>query len=730
MKSCSRPARKNTNHNDLDVKPEALPSAPSRAKRPAALPKQTLFLSELSRKEQPVPAPFPTLDQMNVRGLLPSEHTYQSVVTKLTIKPKKKKGTSYKREFSATSDPFFQNFLNQVKAELNQDHFKRNQDSSQVDLSMTACDISNLKEYALEHLSNRKASKIHLTPLLERLASLLKSATPNLIDTQLWTNKYAPKKTRYVITRYIDSAKSVTEWLKTRFDQLKRVTNMQERRSLLKTHKKKKKNEYGNEFDDFIDDDDVDDDLNDNDFCSDILILYGPPGSGKSSSVYAAAEELGAYIFELNPGERRSSKKLLEKLGGMGKSHLVHRDSLGTSATAGESYKQQSIVLLDEVDILFDEDQTFWVGLDKFVETCRRPVILTCEDPALLPDTVVANYRENGFVEFAHAKMSIQVDALWLIALCEGYAVDQADLTRLVEHNACDFRASLNALQFWCQIQLRSGSVSKNSGLVTILQPGQLFQSSSLSSKDCDVKILEDSIRTLDIEAGPASANEITGNDLPLADWCLYAETLSDADFLKANVFSEFAHDLREEYLDDHIIGIAELSELPERPAPLDFELCIYQQLLRSLPHHLSPHHEVPINITVSRSTDFSPCHSMALRAAMDSLATSNVSILTSNISNLTLDTATTAVVATDIGPFVREIARFDKIKENLEAEAAASSSSASSGTAGKRGNNRRVVRSALNSMGIVDAKNQRRYLENVDLDCLLETAPAYWANP
>ena len=84
-----------------------------------------------------------------------------------------------------------------------------------------------------------------------------------------------------MITRYIDSGKSVTEWLKTRFDQLKMVTNMQERRSLLKTHKKKKKNEYGNEFDDFIDDDDVDDDLNDNDFCSDILILHGPPGSGK-----------------------------------------------------------------------------------------------------------------------------------------------------------------------------------------------------------------------------------------------------------------------------------------------------------------------------------------------------------------------------------------------------------------------------------------------------------------
>ena len=81
--------------------------------------------------------------------------------------------------------------------------------------------------------------------------------------------------------------------------------------------------------------------------------------------MYAAAEELSANIFELNPGERRSSKKLLEKLGGMGKSHLVHRDSSGTSATAGESYKQQSIVLLDEVDILFDEDQTFWVGLDK-----------------------------------------------------------------------------------------------------------------------------------------------------------------------------------------------------------------------------------------------------------------------------------------------------------------------------------------------------------------------------
>jgi DNA polymerase III delta prime subunit len=708
------------------VKPEPLPPAPSHVKRPLELPRQTLFLSELSTKEQPVPAPFPTLDQMNVRGLLPSDHTDQSVVARLAIKPKKKKGTSSKREFTASSDPFFEIFLNQVKIQLAQDQFKCVQDSSPVDLSMALRDVPKLKEYALEHLFNKKSSKFRLKPLLERLASLPKPTTSGLIDTQLWANKYAPKKTRYVITKYVDSAKAVAEWLKIRFSQLKRASNLQERRSLLKTHKKKKNNEYGDEFDDFIDDGDVDDGLDDDDFCSNILILHGPPGSGKSSSVYAAAEELGAYIFELNPGERRSSKKLLEKLGGMGKSHLVHRDSAGIDATVGESYKQQSIVLLDEVDILFNEDQTFWVGLDKFVETCRRPVILTCENPALLPGAVVANYRENGFVEFAHAKMSIQVDALWLIALCEGYVVEQADLTRLVEHNEYDFRASLNDLQFWCQMEHGSGSVNKESRVVAKLQPGQLFQSSALSGTDCDVKMLEDSIRTLDIEAGPASASEITDKNLPLADWCLYAETLSDADYLKANVFSEFTHDFREEYLDDRILGLAELTELPERPAPFDFELCIYQQLLRYLPHHLSSRHGVPISLTVTRSMDTGPCHNTALRAAMDSLTACNVSILTSNISNLTLDAATTAVVATDISPFVREIARFDKLKENLEEEAAGSSSSA---IAGKRGNNRRAVRSALNDMGIVDAKNQRRYLENVDLDCLLETAPAYWAN-
>lgn len=665
---------------------------------------------------------------MHVRGTPQLDLEFLPCFTTRDIKQKKLKGTRLKCEPTIHDDPFFQEYFERVEAQVYLNGANYTQGRSPFDLCMTILDISELKEYALEHISNKKSNNIRLKPLLKRLKSIKNFVTPEITDTQLWASKYAPKNTRYVITDDVNSATTVADWLKKRFIQLKNSSKLQEHRSLLKTHKKKKKNGYGDEFDDFIDDGDINDEPDDGHSCSDILILYGPPGSGKSSAVYAAAEELGFYIFELNPGERRSSKKLLEKLGGMSKSHLVHRDSAGTDSGAGESYKQQSIVLLDEVDVLFDEDQTFWVGLDKFVETCRRPVILTCEDPALLPVAVVENYREKGFVKFAHAEMSLQVDALWLISLCEGYSVDQTDLKRLVERNVYDFRSSLNDLQLLCQMGHYSRSVGSDSWVVSELKPGQLFQSSVVNSTDYDVQMLEDSIRTLDIEAGTRSANKTMGSDVSLADWCLYADTLSDADCLKTNVFSEYAHDLHEEYLDDRMLGFAELTELPELPDPLDFELCIYSSLLRQLPHLLSPCHKVSISLSAINPTETSSCHNSVLRTAMDSLATCNISVFTSSISNFALDSATTAVIATEISPFVREIARFDKIKEDLAVESIGDSSS--SIARGKLRNNRRVVRSALDEMGIVGVKNQRRYLENVDLNCLLETAPAYWANP
>jgi len=39
---------------------------------------------------------------------------------------------------------------------------------------------------------------------------------------------------------------------------------------------------------------------------------------------------------------------------------------------------RQSLVLLEEVDILFKDDTNFWPTIVNFLKDCKRPVIFTC----------------------------------------------------------------------------------------------------------------------------------------------------------------------------------------------------------------------------------------------------------------------------------------------------------------------------------------------------------------
>lgn len=154
------------------------------------------------------------------------------------------------------------------------------------------------------------------------------------------------------------------------------------------------------------------------------ILLVGPSGCGKTASIYACARELGWEVFEVYPGiGRRNATSLDNLIGEVGKNHLVVQSHIqshicdGTakffSASKGklqsaineeiivgysprkrggnEATEQdaqyydtetrtirQSLILLEEVDILFKEDANFWSTMIKIIEECKRPIIFTC----------------------------------------------------------------------------------------------------------------------------------------------------------------------------------------------------------------------------------------------------------------------------------------------------------------------------------------------------------------
>ncbi|KAK9389420.1 hypothetical protein V1515DRAFT_530662 [Lipomyces mesembrius] len=184
---------------------------------------------------------------------------------------------------------------------------------------------------------------------------------------------------------------------------------------------------------------------------SNVLILSGPASSFKTASVYAAAAELGYFVFEIHAGQKRSGKDILDQVGEMSQSHIVHHKSNVPGNQDTPVFKQKSFVLVEDVDTIYEDDKAFWSSLTKFIETSKRPVILTCTDKSLIPvDLLEAN--PGSFIEFALSNLDIETDILWMISLCEGHLLPKPDVRELLQCVNGDLRAALAQLQFWCQM--------------------------------------------------------------------------------------------------------------------------------------------------------------------------------------------------------------------------------------------------------------------------------------
>lgn len=199
------------------------------------------------------------------------------------------------------------------------------------------------------------------------------------------------------------------------------------------------------------------------------VVISGPNGCGKTAAVYAVAKEVGFTVFEVSPGMRRSGKDILDQVGEMSKTHLVHQaKAISEGATSffkptkvqklkaeedalpkAVPGQQQSLILLEEVDLLFEEDKQFWSTVLTLMAQSKRPIVLTCNDENLLPlDTLPLH----AILRFTPPPRELVVDQLLLICANEGHLLQRDAVESLVKSHNDDIRASLIELEFWCRM--------------------------------------------------------------------------------------------------------------------------------------------------------------------------------------------------------------------------------------------------------------------------------------
>ncbi|CAD6568144.1 MAG: hypothetical protein ASARMPRED_001423 [Alectoria sarmentosa] len=239
------------------------------------------------------------------------------------------------------------------------------------------------------------------------------------------------------------------------------------------------------------------------------VVISGPHGCGKTAAAHAVARELGFEVFEINGGSRRSGRDILDKVGDMTRNHLVkhaHSDQgaeakeeaetmnllseklkqdldSGRQGTMNSFFKskgapkkshpkkkpkiqemnpkndhsrkqhshKQSLILLEEVDVLFDEDKTFWATTLELIVQSKRPIIMTCTDEGLLPLEDMVLY---AILRFTPPPQQLATDFLLLVACNEGHLLPRDAVSNLYKSKGSDLRASMTELNFFCQMAI------------------------------------------------------------------------------------------------------------------------------------------------------------------------------------------------------------------------------------------------------------------------------------
>jgi DNA polymerase III delta prime subunit len=191
------------------------------------------------------------------------------------------------------------------------------------------------------------------------------------------------------------------------------------------------------------------------------VVLSGRNGSGKTSSVYALANDLNYEVIEINAGSRRTGKKILQDLLEATQSHRVEKNLMDDESSL-DNYQsdvvdKKTIILIEDAELTFDNDDGFISSIQQLINISKRPVILTTNDSSCQH---LQKFIQHNEIIYDSPKNSVTKYLSLISIATANYQIDEAEIEYLYSSNRYDLRKTINEIEFF----IRSESASVNSG--------------------------------------------------------------------------------------------------------------------------------------------------------------------------------------------------------------------------------------------------------------------------
>ena len=169
------------------------------------------------------------------------------------------------------------------------------------------------------------------------------------------------------------------------------------------------------------------------------VLLYGPPGVGKTALANAAAKEYGFTIIEMNASDTRSEKAI--NAVAKPATSYVALDAFSTSTQS-----KGNILFLDEVDgIAGNEDRGGVSAIIEIVEKSQVPVIMAANDPDI--DKLRPLKKVCLLIRFQQIRIPLLIALLQKICLLEHVKAEFEALEHIAQNSRGDVRSAINDLQ-------------------------------------------------------------------------------------------------------------------------------------------------------------------------------------------------------------------------------------------------------------------------------------------